>query len=106
MPDGIGTSSEIPLKICLRKNYFELVYLLLTKGADPRNLSVTQGDTPLHAAVFICLNNKGKAFAVESIPIPYLPLLLLQGQWIRMSGCVSLSPQSLQARGYTQSLLS
>ncbi|NXA75537.1 TRNK1 protein, partial [Thryothorus ludovicianus] len=58
LPDGIRTSSEIPLKICLRKNYFELAYLLLTKGADPRNLSVTQGDTPLHAAVFICLNNK------------------------------------------------
>ncbi|NWV71951.1 TRNK1 protein, partial [Malurus elegans] len=58
LPDGIGASSEVPLKICLRKNYFELVYLLLTKGADPRNLSFTQGDTPLHAAVFICLNNK------------------------------------------------
>ncbi|TRZ26625.1 hypothetical protein HGM15179_000506 [Zosterops borbonicus] len=58
LPDGIGTSSEIPLKICLRKNYFELAYLLLTKGADPLNLSVTQGDTALHAAVFIYLNNK------------------------------------------------
>uniref|UniRef100_A0A8C0ZEZ8 Tetratricopeptide repeat and ankyrin repeat containing 1 n=1 Tax=Cyanistes caeruleus TaxID=156563 RepID=A0A8C0ZEZ8_CYACU len=58
LPDGIGASSEIPLKICLRKNYFELAYLLLTKGADPRNLSVTQGDTALHAAVFISLNNK------------------------------------------------
>uniref|UniRef100_A0A8C5IQJ4 Tetratricopeptide repeat and ankyrin repeat containing 1 n=1 Tax=Junco hyemalis TaxID=40217 RepID=A0A8C5IQJ4_JUNHY len=58
LPDGIGTNSEIPLKICLRKNYLELAYLLLTKGADPRNLSVTQGDTPLHAAVFICLNKK------------------------------------------------
>ncbi|NWY64974.1 TRNK1 protein, partial [Erithacus rubecula] len=58
LPDGIGTSSEIPLKICLRKNYFELAYLLLTKGANPQNLSVAQGDTPLHAAVFICLNIK------------------------------------------------
>ncbi|NXE98771.1 TRNK1 protein, partial [Menura novaehollandiae] len=58
LPDGIGTSSEVPLKICLRKNYFELAYLLLSKGADPRNLSVTQGDTPLHAAVSICLNNR------------------------------------------------
>lgn len=58
LPDGFGTNSEIPLKICLRKNYFELAHLLLTKGADPRNLSVTQGDTPLHAAVFICLNKK------------------------------------------------
>ncbi|NXU87811.1 TRNK1 protein, partial [Xiphorhynchus elegans] len=58
LPDGIGTSSEIPLRICLKKSYFELVYLLLTKGADPQNLSLTQGDTPLHAAVSICLNNR------------------------------------------------
>ncbi|XP_071417547.1 TPR and ankyrin repeat-containing protein 1 isoform X2 [Pithys albifrons albifrons] len=58
LPDGIGTNSEIPLRICLKKNYFELVYLLLTKGADPQNLSVTPGDTPLHAAVSICLNNR------------------------------------------------
>ncbi|NXX79996.1 TRNK1 protein, partial [Urocolius indicus] len=58
LPDGIGTSSEIPLQICLKRNYFELVYLLLTKGADPRNVSTAQGDTPLHAAVSICLNNR------------------------------------------------
>ncbi|NXC28013.1 TRNK1 protein, partial [Campylorhamphus procurvoides] len=58
LPDGIETSSEIPLRICLKKSYFELVYLLLTKGADPQNLSLTQGDTPLHAAVSICLNNR------------------------------------------------
>ncbi|NXM78890.1 TRNK1 protein, partial [Serilophus lunatus] len=58
LPDGTGTNSEKPLQICLRKNNFELVYLLLTKGADPQNLSVTQGDTPLHAAVSICLNNR------------------------------------------------
>ncbi|XP_064525921.1 TPR and ankyrin repeat-containing protein 1 isoform X2 [Pseudopipra pipra] len=58
LPDGIATNSEIPLQICLKKNYFELVYLLLTKGADPQNLSVTQGDTPLHAAVSICFNNR------------------------------------------------
>ncbi|NWR71388.1 TRNK1 protein, partial [Centropus unirufus] len=57
-PDGIGASAEIPLKICLKKDYFELVYLLLTKGADPRNVSIAQGDTPLHVAVSICLNNK------------------------------------------------
>ncbi|NWR55162.1 TRNK1 protein, partial [Bucorvus abyssinicus] len=55
LPDGIETSSEVPLQICLKKNYFELVYLLLTKGADPRNVSTAQGDTPLHAAVSICL---------------------------------------------------
>ncbi|NXI65510.1 TRNK1 protein, partial [Anseranas semipalmata] len=58
LPDGIGANSEIPLKICLKKNYFELVYLLLTKGADPQNISIAQGDTPLHAAVYICLDKK------------------------------------------------
>ncbi|KAL2307735.1 hypothetical protein Nmel_000711 [Mimus melanotis] len=83
LPDGIGTSSEIPLKICLRKKYFELAYLLLTKGADPQNLSVAQGDTPLHAAIFICLNNKDSSglnilnylldlFASRPSDFPYL----------------------------------
>ncbi|NXT76911.1 TRNK1 protein, partial [Zapornia atra] len=58
LPDGIGANSEIPLQICLKKKYFELVYLLLTKGADPQNVSIAPGDTPLHAAVSICLSNK------------------------------------------------
>ncbi|NWW88824.1 TRNK1 protein, partial [Rhynochetos jubatus] len=58
LPDGIGTNSETPLQICLKNNYFELVYLLLTKGADPQNISIAQGDTPLHAAVSIYLNNR------------------------------------------------
>ncbi|NXV83306.1 TRNK1 protein, partial [Atlantisia rogersi] len=58
LPDGIGANSEIPLQICLKKKYFELVYLLLTKGADPQNISVAPGDTPLHVAVSICLSNK------------------------------------------------
>ncbi|KAM6282974.1 TPR and ankyrin repeat-containing protein 1 [Porphyrio hochstetteri] len=58
LPDGIGANSEIPLQICLKKKYFELVYLLLTKGADPQNISIAPGDTPLHAAVSICLSNK------------------------------------------------
>ncbi|NWS71047.1 TRNK1 protein, partial [Crotophaga sulcirostris] len=57
--DGIGTNTEVPLQICLKKNYFELAYLLLTKGADPQTVSIAQGDTPLHAAVSICLNNRG-----------------------------------------------
>lgn len=62
LPDGIGANSEIPLQICLEKNYFELVYLLLIKGADPKNISIAQGDTPLHAAVYIYFDKKGKAF--------------------------------------------
>ncbi|NWI13292.1 TRNK1 protein, partial [Crypturellus soui] len=56
LPDGIG--AEIPLQICLKKKYFELVHLLLSKGADPRNVSMAQGDTPLHAAVSICLDKR------------------------------------------------
>ncbi|NXI38233.1 TRNK1 protein, partial [Galbula dea] len=56
--DGIATKPEILLQMCLKKHCFELVYLLLTKGADPRNISVAQGDTPLHAAVSICLNKR------------------------------------------------
>ncbi|NXA49639.1 TRNK1 protein, partial [Nothocercus julius] len=56
LPDGLGT--EIPLQICLKKKYFELVHLLLSRGADPRNVSMAQGDTPLHAAVSICLDKR------------------------------------------------
>ncbi|XP_068526771.1 TPR and ankyrin repeat-containing protein 1 isoform X2 [Anas acuta] len=58
LPDGIGANSEIPLQICLEKNYFELVHLLLIKGADPKNISIAQGDTPLHAAVYIYFDKK------------------------------------------------
>ncbi|XP_025957142.2 TPR and ankyrin repeat-containing protein 1 isoform X1 [Dromaius novaehollandiae] len=83
LPDGLGTDSEIPLQICLKKNYFELVHLLLSKGADPRNVSVAQGDTPLHAAVSICLDKRDSAglnilnclldlFASRPSDFPYL----------------------------------
>ncbi|NXS96713.1 TRNK1 protein, partial [Jacana jacana] len=83
LPDGIGTSPEIPLQICLKKNYFELAYLLLTKGADPRNVSIAPGDTPLHAAISICFNNRDGAglnilnylldlFASRPSDFPYL----------------------------------
>lgn len=67
LPDGTGAKSEIPLQICLKKNYIELVYLLLTKGADPRNISFAKGDTPLHAAVHICLDKRGKIFVCLSL---------------------------------------
>ncbi|KFQ17189.1 TPR and ankyrin repeat-containing protein 1, partial [Merops nubicus] len=80
---GTGTNSEIPLQICLKKNYFKLVHFLLTKGADPRSISTAQGDTPLHAAVSICLNKKDEAalnilnylldlFASRPSDFPYL----------------------------------
>ncbi|NXG77304.1 TRNK1 protein, partial [Baryphthengus martii] len=58
LPSGIGSSSETLLQTCVKKNCFELAYLLLTKGVDPRNVSLAQGDTPLHAAVSIYLNRR------------------------------------------------
>ncbi|NWU99885.1 TRNK1 protein, partial [Upupa epops] len=57
-PDGIGNNSETPLQMCLKNYCSQLVYLLLTKGADPRNASIAQGDTPLHAALAICLRRR------------------------------------------------
>ncbi|XP_029445566.1 TPR and ankyrin repeat-containing protein 1 [Rhinatrema bivittatum] len=57
-PDGFGASCEKPLCICLKKEDFELAYLLLSQGADPQSLSFVEGDTPLHAAVSISLNKK------------------------------------------------
>jgi len=134
LPDGIGTNSGIPLQICLKKNYFELVHLLLTKGADPRNVSIAQGDTPLHAAVSICLNNRGKAFvclgpgdakgsgrcapavfttAVENIPVflpvqPTAPPAAVYRCDSSRPGCstVSQPPRSAGQRIPTQPLLS
>ncbi|KAJ7322629.1 hypothetical protein JRQ81_018916 [Phrynocephalus forsythii] len=52
-PEGTGAVLEKPLQKCLKKNDFELAYLLLTSGADPRSISIVEGDTPLHAALSI-----------------------------------------------------
>ncbi|XP_044311040.1 TPR and ankyrin repeat-containing protein 1 isoform X2 [Varanus komodoensis] len=57
-PEGTGTSSGHPLQKCLKKNDFTLACLLLKSGADPRFLSITDGDTPLHAALCICSDKK------------------------------------------------
>ncbi|KAG9475983.1 hypothetical protein GDO78_002841 [Eleutherodactylus coqui] len=57
-PNGIGANSKHPIQVCLKKSDFALAYLLLTKGGDPQSVSVTEGDTPLHAAVSVALNNK------------------------------------------------
>lgn len=46
--------------MCLKHEDFELAFLLLTKGADPRSISLTEGDTPLHAALHIFLDINGK----------------------------------------------
>ncbi|KAM4705098.1 TPR and ankyrin repeat-containing protein 1 [Rhinophrynus dorsalis] len=57
-PDGIGAVCEQPIKTCLKRNDFELAYLLLSKGGNPQAVSIKQGDTPLHAAAIIALNKK------------------------------------------------
>ncbi|XP_074844286.1 TPR and ankyrin repeat-containing protein 1 isoform X2 [Carettochelys insculpta] len=57
-PEGNGASPEKPLQICLKNDDFDLAYLLLSNGADPRSISFVEGDTPLHAAVSICLDKR------------------------------------------------
>lgn len=57
-PKGPQDSQERPLTVCLKHKDFELAFLLLTKGADPRCISLTEGDTPLHAALHIFLDIK------------------------------------------------
>nr|XP_044992872.1 TPR and ankyrin repeat-containing protein 1 isoform X1 [Jaculus jaculus] len=56
LPEGLQQSQDRPLLMCLRHEDFELAFLLLTKGADPRGISFMEGDTPLHAALHIFLD--------------------------------------------------
>ncbi|XP_037004097.2 TPR and ankyrin repeat-containing protein 1 isoform X3 [Artibeus jamaicensis] len=56
LPEGLQDSQERPLVMCLKRKDFELAFLLLSKGADPRGISLTEGDTPLHAALHIFLD--------------------------------------------------
>nr|XP_019583219.1 PREDICTED: TPR and ankyrin repeat-containing protein 1 isoform X2 [Rhinolophus sinicus] len=56
LPEGLQNSQERPLVMCLKHEDFELAFLLLTKGADPHGISLTEGDTPLHAALHIFLD--------------------------------------------------
>ncbi|XP_067837421.1 TPR and ankyrin repeat-containing protein 1-like [Heptranchias perlo] len=51
-------SKERPIQLSLKKEDFKLVHLLLNNGANPRDLTLTPGDTPLHAAVCIVLDKK------------------------------------------------
>ncbi|XP_042328665.1 TPR and ankyrin repeat-containing protein 1 isoform X2 [Sceloporus undulatus] len=69
-PEGIGTVHEKPLEKCLKNNEFELAYLLLSSGADPRCMSIVEGDTPLHAALSICFDKK------DDIGVHFLRYLL------------------------------
>lgn len=69
LPEGLQNSWERPLAMCLKYKDFELAFLLLTKGADPHDISLTEGDTPLHAALHIFLDINGKLlFFNQSFP--------------------------------------
>ncbi|XP_019393683.1 PREDICTED: TPR and ankyrin repeat-containing protein 1 isoform X1 [Crocodylus porosus] len=57
-PEGLGTIQEKPLTMCLKNADFELAYLVLSSGADSQSVSIAEGDTPLHAAISICLDKK------------------------------------------------
>lgn len=59
-PEGTGVAPEKPLQRCLKSNDFELAYLFLTSGADPRSVSIMEGDTPLHAALCIYFDKNGE----------------------------------------------
>ncbi|KAM6170370.1 TPR and ankyrin repeat-containing protein 1-like [Rhynchocyon petersi] len=56
LPEGLQRSQQIPLVLCLKQDDFQLAFLLLTKGASPRDVSLMPGDTPLHAALHIFLD--------------------------------------------------
>ncbi|XP_069929054.1 TPR and ankyrin repeat-containing protein 1 isoform X2 [Oryctolagus cuniculus] len=58
LPEGLQEGQERPLPMCLKCEDFELAFLLLSKGADPRGISLLEGDTPLHAAFHIFLEIK------------------------------------------------
>lgn len=64
--EGLQSSQETPLAVCMKHEDFDLAFLLLTKGADPRSISLTEGDTPLHAALHIFLDIKGRLHSVSS----------------------------------------
>uniref|UniRef100_H3AAJ0 Tetratricopeptide repeat and ankyrin repeat containing 1 n=1 Tax=Latimeria chalumnae TaxID=7897 RepID=H3AAJ0_LATCH len=57
-PNGVAGFYETPLQTCLKEEDFEVAYFLLTRGANPQSFSVVQGDTPLHAAVYVLLDKK------------------------------------------------
>ncbi|KAM4028227.1 TPR and ankyrin repeat-containing protein 1 [Anomaloglossus baeobatrachus] len=82
-PNGIGASCEHPIQTCLEKNDYVLAYLLLSHGGDPISISLKKGDTPLHAAVWIALHEKGNygvsmakylldLYLAEPLKYPYL----------------------------------
>ncbi|XP_048451512.1 TPR and ankyrin repeat-containing protein 1 isoform X2 [Rhincodon typus] len=56
-PCGVSTE-ESPICLSLKKDDFKLVHRLLINGGNPQDLTLTAGDTPLHAAVCIVLDKK------------------------------------------------
>uniref|UniRef100_A0A8C3HIW8 Tetratricopeptide repeat and ankyrin repeat containing 1 n=1 Tax=Chrysemys picta bellii TaxID=8478 RepID=A0A8C3HIW8_CHRPI len=93
-PEGTGAIPEKPLQMCLKNNDFELAYLLLSSGADPRSVSLVEGDTPLHAAVSICLDKR------DDIGLRFLNYLLdLYGS--NPSTFPHLNPNSQDKNGNT-----
>uniref|UniRef100_A0A8C4TF54 Tetratricopeptide repeat and ankyrin repeat containing 1 n=1 Tax=Erpetoichthys calabaricus TaxID=27687 RepID=A0A8C4TF54_ERPCA len=58
-PDGLGPVTEPPVTLCLKSEDYELAYHLLKEGADPHAFSVSSGDTPLHVALQIILDEFG-----------------------------------------------
>ncbi|XP_063778678.1 TPR and ankyrin repeat-containing protein 1 isoform X2 [Pseudophryne corroboree] len=82
-PNGIGDIAEHPISTCLNKSDFAVACLILRSGGDPERISITQGDTPLHAVVSIALNNQGDngvlmtkhlldLYSKEPLKYPYL----------------------------------
>ncbi|XP_030407140.1 TPR and ankyrin repeat-containing protein 1 isoform X3 [Gopherus evgoodei] len=93
-PEGTGAIPEKPLQMCLKNNDFELAYLLLNSGADPQSVSLVEGDTPLHAAVSICLDKR------DDIGLRFLNYLLdLYGS--NPSTFPHLNPNSQDKNGNT-----
>ncbi|KAM9100051.1 TPR and ankyrin repeat-containing protein 1 isoform 1-T3 [Sarcophilus harrisii] len=59
-PEGLNRNQdhERPLTMCLKSGDYQLAFLLLSKGADPRGMTLTEGDMPLHVALFIYLDKR------------------------------------------------
>ncbi|XP_006890721.1 PREDICTED: TPR and ankyrin repeat-containing protein 1 [Elephantulus edwardii] len=56
LPGGLQRSQQNPLTLCLKHDDWQLAFLLLTKGASPRGITLVDGDTPVHAALHIFLD--------------------------------------------------
>ncbi|XP_004676694.1 PREDICTED: TPR and ankyrin repeat-containing protein 1 [Condylura cristata] len=94
LPQGLGDHQERPITMCLQREDFELAFLLLTKGADPRGISLREGDTPLHAALHVFLEKKA------DIGFDFLSHLL-DLYWSNPSEFFYLNPNTQDSNGNT-----